>query len=117
MQRPRQEAQDTVGGMPPVGVEAARQLGGAGRMDADGWLAAPSSGGQLSYAGLFSEEERSRGLPAELMRLARRHGCVRDRVFRSDGKGDSRMMRIALQSVHDDDGRVIGFVETLEGSD
>ncbi len=117
MQRPRQEAHDPMRGVPPVAPNGTSRAACAGRMDLDGRLAAPPSRGQLDYAGLFSEDERERGLPTELMRLARRHGCVRDRVKRSDGQGHIRMQRISLQSLHDDDGRVIGFVETLESTD
>ena len=104
-------------GAPPATRDDVQRAACAGRMDIDGRLAAPPSRGQLNYAGLFSEDERERGLPTELMRLARRHGCVRDRVKRSDGQGHIRMQRISLQSLHDDDGRVIGFVETLESTD
>lgn len=86
-------------------------------MDTAGRLAQPPRRDVPEYAGLFSEEERARGLPAELMRLARRHGCVRDRVLRSDGNGGACLQRISLQATYDDDGRLTGFLEIVEGSD
>lgn len=117
MQRSRQEAYNPTRGAPLATADSAHPVECAGRMDVDGRLVAPPSRQQGDYAGLFSEEERGRGLPGELMRLARRHGCVRDRVLRRDGHGQLRMQRISLQSLHDDDGRLIGFVEVLEGAD
>lgn len=116
MQRPRQEADNVTRGVPPATRDSAQRPPCAGRMDLDGRLVVPPSRSQLDYAGLFSQDERDRGLPTELMRLARRHGCVRDRVLRSDGNGHLCMQRISLQSLHDEDGRLIGFVETLEGA-
>lgn len=115
MQRPRQEADNATRRVPPASRDGAQRAACAGRIDLDGRLVVPPSRGLVDYAGLFSQDERERGLPAELMRLARRHGCVRDRVLRSDGNGHLRMQRISLQSLHDEDGRLIGFVETLEG--
>lgn len=117
MRRPRREAHHPKRGAPLVPLDSAQQVECAGRMDAEGRLAAPPSRQQSHYACLFSEEERERGLPAELMRLARRHGCVRDRVLRRDGHGQLRMQRIALQSLHDDEGRLTGFLEMLEDAD
>lgn len=89
----------------------------AGHMDVEGRLAEPPQRNQREYGGLFSAEERARGLPEELMRLARRHGCVRDRVQRRDGNGGTRMQRIALRAVHDDAGRLSGFLESIESFD
>lgn len=116
MQRPRQEADNATRGLPPATRDGVQGVTCAGRIDLDGRLVVPPSRGLRDYAGLFSPDERERGLPAELMRLARRHGCVRDQVLRSDGNGQLRMQRISLQSLHDEDGRLIGFVEMLEGA-
>lgn len=68
-------------------------------------------GRKQPYANLFSLEARALGRPEELLRLARRHGLVRDCVLRFDASGVAQQYRIALQSLHDDQGKLVGFRE------
>ena len=50
------------------------------------------------YSTLFNAEARAERRPEELLRLARRHGLVRDCVIRRDGDGIPRPQRIALST-------------------
>ena len=78
MHRARQEAGDGHG----AGARVPAQPDGTVTetvvdIDADGRLAAVRGRGSArDYAALFAPADRSRGLPAELMRLARRPGLV-----------------------------------------
>ncbi|WP_420427783.1 hypothetical protein [Algiphilus sp.] len=69
------------------------------------------NGGRQSYASLFSADACAEGRPEELLRLARRHGLVRDCVLRRDAGGIARQQRIALQALRDAQGNLVGFRE------
>jgi len=68
-------------------------------------------GRRQPYASLFSLEARALGRPAELLRLARRHGLVRDCVLRFNASGAAQQYRIALQALRDAQGNLVGFRE------
>lgn len=113
MHRARQEAGDGHG----AGARVPAQPDGTVTetvvdIDADGRLAAVRGHGSArDYAALFAPADRSRGLPAELMRLARRHGLVRDQLQRPDADGAWRPHRITLSIRRDAEGRVSGYRE------
>ncbi|MHA7833871.1 MAG: hypothetical protein ACX94A_05235 [Algiphilus sp.] len=69
------------------------------------------NGSRPSYASLFSADACAEGRPEELLRLARRHGLVRDCVLRKDAGGVARQQRIALQALRDAEGHLVGFRE------
>lgn len=89
--------------------EPSQRLSGTVELDAQGQMVI--DGRRASYASLFSRDARALGRPEELLRLARRHGLVRDCVLRFDASGVAQQQRIALQALHDAQGKLVGFRE------
>lgn len=86
-----------------------QRISGTVELDAQGQMLI--EGRRASYASLFSRDARALGRPEELLRLARRHGLVRDCVLRFDASGVAQQQRIALQALRDAQGRLVGFRE------
>lgn len=100
----------------PTAADAALPAGNAIRIDVDGIITdagnLPEARKGMRYASLFEDADRLRGLPEQLLRLAARHGTVRDEVLRSRADGRPQCIRLELRAVRDDaHGDLRGFEE------